>query len=140
VQASSPGVNVLFVDDEPAILKGFARALQKEPYGILTAVSPTLALEILASHSVDIVVSDERMPGGSGSAFLRRVSEQSPDVVRILLTGDAGLDGAVRAIRDGKLYRFLNKPVTIDELSRTLRNAIQFKRVNDMSARLRHGS
>ena len=133
-------MNVLFVDDEPALLQCFVRALRGEPYGVLTAKSPKEALAIMETESVDVVVSDERMPGGSGSAFLTRVRELFPRVIRIMLTGDAGLDGAIRAIQDGKLYRFLSKPVDNEELLRTLRNAFKMKSVADMSARLRQGT
>lgn len=130
-------MKVLFVDDELAVLESFKRALRKEPYEVLTASSPVFALETLAVHMVDIVVSDERMPGGSGAEFLRRVSQMYPNVLRILLTGDPGLDGAVRAIETGKLYRFLNKPISTAELAQTLRNALRVRETDALRLRLK---
>src|SRR5436190_341918 len=92
---------VLFVDDEPAILEGIGVVLRKEPYEIVTAAGPIKALEILASRRVDVVVSDERMPNMSGAEFLARVREAYPDTVRIVLTGQASLEAAIRSGRCG---------------------------------------
>jgi DNA-binding NtrC family response regulator len=117
---------VLFVDDEPAILAGFSDALRKEPYEILTATSAALALDVLSRAHVDVVVSDECMPRMCGSAFLERVHRDYPNIVRIMLTGEASLAASVRAINDG-LYRFLGKPVRPEELSRVIRDALKMK-------------
>lgn len=130
-------MKVLFVDDEPAVLESFKRALRKEPYEVLTALSPTIALELLAKHEIEIVVSDERMPGGSGSEFLRKVSRDYPTILRILLTGDPGLDGAVHAIETAKVYRFLNKPISTTELAQTLRNAFRMREIEALRMQLK---
>src|SRR5579871_4385178 len=97
---------VLFLDDEPAILEGFARLLRKEPYTVLTATSGVAALAVLGRQPIDVVVSDERMPGMSGSEFLDQVRTQYPCIIRIMLTGQARMEVATRAIQQG-LYRFL---------------------------------
>jgi len=128
---------VLFVDDELAVLTGLKRALWKEPYLILTADSGAKALEVLAGTPVDVVISDERMPSMSGSAFLARVRELYPAIMRIMLTGEAGLPAAVRAINEGPLYRFLNKPLAPSELARTIRQALQMKALAEQSKDLR---
>ena len=124
--ASTSREAVLFVDDEPAILAGFCDALRKEAYEILTATSAALALDVLSRTHVDVVVSDECMPRMCGSAFLGRVHRDYPDIVRIMLTGEASLAASVRAINDG-LYRFLGKPVQHEELSRVIRDALKMK-------------
>jgi len=80
---------VLFVDDELHVTEGLKRALRKEPYEIMSANSADKALEILARQPVDIVVSDEKMPGMSGSEFLTVVCRKYPDTIRIILTGHA---------------------------------------------------
>ncbi len=64
---------VLFVDDEPALLDGVKINLRKEPYQIVTCTSGSAALELLAEQPVDVIVSDERMPGMSGSELLAQV-------------------------------------------------------------------
>ena len=117
---------VLFVDDEPQVLRGYRDLLHKEPYEVLAAGSAAQALQILAARHVDVVVSDERMPLGSGSELLERIHRDYPDVVRIMLTGQASLFTSVQAINDG-LYRFLSKPIAPEELLRVLRDALHVK-------------
>ena len=78
---------VLFVDDEAAILDGIRDALRREPLEIHTANSGTEALALLASRKIDVVVSDERMPGMSGSEFLTRVRRDHPGTVRTAYVG-----------------------------------------------------
>jgi len=114
---------ILFVDDEPRVLRGYRDVLHKEPYELLAAGSATQALAILAKERIHVVVSDERMPSVSGSELLERVHRDYPDVVRIMLTGQASLLASVQAINDG-LYRFLSKPIAPEELRRVLRDAL----------------
>jgi CheY-like chemotaxis protein len=70
------GRTVLLVDDDANLLQALSRALRKEPYTIRLAASGTEALELLAQGPVDVIVSDERMPGMTGTTFLARVQEQ----------------------------------------------------------------
>jgi DNA-binding NtrC family response regulator len=120
VSSAGPRPTVLFVDDEEALLHAIVRTLRKEPFNVLTTTSPAQALRMLADRPVDVIVSDEHMPGMSGSELLRRVRTQHPSTVRVLLTGGAGLDTNMRAIQDGEVYRFLTKPVPSEELARTI--------------------
>ena len=118
---------VLFVDDEPHVTEALRRVLKKAPYEILTASSADEALQILAQVSVDVVVSDERMPGMAGSELLATVRHAYPDTVRIILTGHASLEAAVRAINEGEVYRFLTKPCNEGDLTLALEHALQRK-------------
>jgi DNA-binding NtrC family response regulator len=127
---------VLFVDDEPAVLEGFRDAFRREAFEVVTAESALTALEILAARRIDVVVSDECMPQLSGADFLALVRKRHPDVVRIMLTGQASLNAATRAINDG-LYRFLSKPIEQNELCRVLRDALRSKSTAEQRARLR---
>ncbi|MEJ5363882.1 MAG: response regulator [Desulfosoma sp.] len=131
---------VLFVDDEPHFTSALQRALRHEPYRILTANSAARALEILASEPVDVVVSDERMPGMSGSEFLAVVRRRHPRTVRILLTGYATLDAAVKAINEGEIYRFLTKPCQAKDLSEIIRQALAISRHMDKAKERPAGS
>jgi len=83
---------VLIVDDEPHVTEGLKRVLRKEPYEILTASSANQALSILDREAIDVVISDDKMPGMSGSELLSIVSLDYPDTIRIMLTGHASLD------------------------------------------------
>ena len=118
---------VLFVDDEPQVTSGIRRALRKEPFRILTAQSGAEALEILTQERVDLIVSDEVMPKMSGSELLSQVSRQFPEVVRIILTGQASLEATVRAINEGRIFRFLFKPCSDTQLLEVIQQGLQEK-------------
>lgn len=111
---------VLFVDDEPNILQAIERHLRKE-FPVTTAVGPRLGLKTLAEGGpFSVVVSDLRMPEMDGIAFLARVRAMSPETVRIILTGQADLEGAIAAVNNGKIFQFLTKPCSPDILKRVL--------------------
>jgi two-component system probable response regulator PhcQ len=121
------GHTVLIVDDERRVTEALNRALRREPYKVLTAGSAKEAFAVLAREEVDVVVSDERMPMMSGSELLAEVCRIYPDTVRIILTGQATLDAAVRAINEGQVYRFLLKPCNEVDLAITIRRALEQK-------------
>ena len=127
---------VLFVDDEPAVVQGLRRVFRSKEHRVLTATSGKEGLGILARERVSIVVSDEKMPEMSGSEFLSIVRERYPETIRIMLTGQASMESAIKAINEGEIFRFLNKPVDPDLLGSTIREATQRKRLMDRSARL----
>jgi CheY-like chemotaxis protein len=105
-----PHSRVLLVDDEPAVPEGIVRALMDEPYTFFTATSGAEALEILGKETIDIIVSDDQMPGMSGIELLTRVRFEYPQVIRIVLTGQASVRSAMKAIHDGWIYQYLHKP------------------------------
>jgi len=115
---------VLFVDDEQALLDSVRNTLRKEPYEIVTACSASEGLRTLHERRIDVVVSDERMPGVTGTDFLAFVRQRYRDTVRIMLTGQASLDAAIQAINEGEVYRFLTKPCSPLQLAQTLRDAL----------------
>ncbi|MCR4438165.1 MAG: response regulator [bacterium] len=121
------GHRVLFVDDEPHVLAALRRSLRKEPYELLCATSAAEALRLIATVPVDVVVSDEQMPGMSGSELLAEVRRRHPDTVRMMLSGKATLEGAIRAINDGAIYRFFIKPCDEVDLATTIRHALEHK-------------
>ncbi|MBI4820780.1 MAG: response regulator [Deltaproteobacteria bacterium] len=127
---------VLLVDDETRILDALRRSLIDEPFEILTANNAETALQILASQKIDIVVSDERMPGMAGSEFLTIVCRDYPDTVRMMLTGHASLDASIRAINDAEIYRLLLKPCGGFELALALREASEYKDLRTAAFRL----
>ena len=111
--------NVLFVDDEMRILTAL-HALFRNQYRVYTADDPRQALELVKRVSVQVVVSDQRMPGMLGVDLLRQVCEVSPKSVRILLTGYADLASIVGSINEGEVWRFINKPWDAKELQRVI--------------------
>jgi two-component system probable response regulator PhcQ len=127
---------VLLVDDEPRLLEALKRALRREPYTVLEATCAAEAFKVLASAPVDVIVSDEKMPGMCGTDMLAKVRREYPDVVRIILTGHANLEAAIRAINQGEVYRFLTKPFNHTDLAVTIRHALQQKTLMDEARRL----
>jgi len=116
---------IILVDDEPNILMGLQRALRKEPYKIFTALSGNEALTVLEKTPIDVVVSDQDMPGMNGTEFLTQVHKSYPDTVRFMLTGKATLEVAIQAINEGAINRFFTKPCNNVDLAVTIRSALQ---------------
>jgi DNA-binding NtrC family response regulator len=127
---------VMVVDDESVIRDMVKDAFSNEPYTLLTADSASQALDILSRESVDVVISDEKMPGMSGSEFLAIVRNKYPETIRIILTGYANLEAAIRAINEGEIYRFFTKPCNMVDLAITVRHALQHKALLEKSQRL----
>ncbi len=127
---------ILLVDDEPHVTEALKRTLHREPFEILSAGSANEALQILARETIAVVISDEMMPGMSGSEFLAVVYRNYPETIRIMLTGHANLNVAVRAINEGHIYRFLMKPCNEQEIRLTIRQAIQQKELAEKSRQL----
>jgi response regulator RpfG family c-di-GMP phosphodiesterase len=87
VSGSASAPVLLLVDDEARILSALRRTLRREGYEILTAESVSEGLRILASRRVDLVLTDQKMPGMSGLEFLEQVAARHPEVARLLITG-----------------------------------------------------
>ncbi len=116
---------VLFVDDDPSVLANLRRGLWREPLEVLTADGPGAALDLLRQREVDVVVSDEQMPYMSGSELLTVVRGLHPQVCRILLSGHADVDSALRAINDARVFRFLVKPCPPREIATCIFDALE---------------
>ena len=108
---------VLFVDDEPRILDGLRRSLRakRTEWDMSFAPGGEPALELLAGSNHDVIVSDMRMPGMDGAELLTRVSTQYPEVARVVLSGQAEADAAIRVAICG--HRFLTKPTETETLT-----------------------
>jgi signal transduction histidine kinase len=116
---------ILIVDDEPNVTSTIKRLVTDEPFEVYTASSGPEGLEILTAHSTKVVISDEMMPGMSGSEFLSQVRRQFPNVIRIMLTGHASIDAAMKAINEGEIYRFFTKPWNDLDLLFSIRSAVE---------------
>lgn len=111
---------ILFVDDDPNILRAYKRHLRKA-INIEVALGPREGLEAIDSKGpFAVVISDLRMPGMDGIEFLTRVKDRSPDSVRMMLTGNADVETAVQAINEGNIFRFLKKPCPQETMGRAL--------------------
>ena len=115
---------MLFVDDDERILNGLSSLFRQE-YFVLTASSGEAALEIVNRGGVQVVVSDQRMPGMSGVELLRQVRTIAPDALRLLLTGYTDLASLVGSINEGEIFRFVKKPWDNDELRLDVADAVK---------------
>ena len=127
---------VLLVDDEPLSLDTLARILDEE-FDVRTATDPFEAERILEEDWIQVVISDQRMPGMSGVEFLARVRERWPDLVRIIISGYADAEDIIDGINRAGIHQYITKPWHPDQLLLILRNAcrlVQLQRENALLA------
>lgn len=121
---------VMIVDDEPMVATALRSFLELETgYRVLTFSAAHAALEALHTENVDVIVSDYMMPGMDGISFLCSAREARPFVTRILLTGYADKENAIRAINEAGLYYYVEKPWDNQHLGLIIRNAIERSRL-----------
>jgi diguanylate cyclase (GGDEF)-like protein/PAS domain S-box-containing protein len=119
---------LLLIDDEPNILNSLKRLFRRENYRVLTASSGREALEVLAVNTVQVIISDQRMPEMSGVELLSRVKELYPDTVRIVLSGYSELATVTDAINRGAIWKYLSKPWDDDLLRDQVQQAFRVAR------------
>lgn len=127
---------ILIVDDECLVIETLQDAFSKEPYEVLSAESAAEALDIMAMKQIDVVISDDQMPGLTGTEFLTQVRKRYPNTTRIILTGHANLETAINSINEAEIYRFFTKPCNILDLIVTVRLALQNKELKEEIQRL----
>ena len=118
---------LLLVDDEESILNSLRRLLRSQPYEVLLATSGAQALEIMEQRSVDLVMSDARMPNMDGATLLAYVHQRYPDTTRIMLTGYADPSAIIKAINEGQIHRYISKPWHDEEMLLTLRQSLAYQ-------------
>lgn len=121
---------VVIVDDEDMVLTSLSTYLTLETdYEVRTFTSARQALEFVRAHDVDLVVSDFLMPEMDGISFLAQVRKLRPQVPRIILTGYADKENAIKAINEVGLFQYIEKPWDNDDLRIIVRNGIEKKRL-----------
>ena len=116
---------LLIVDDERYVLNSLKRLFVDDSVTVLTAENATEGLSLLKRNRVDVVISDQRMPGESGIDFLTKVREDYPETILIMLTGHAELDVAMKAINEAEIYHLMTKPWDPQELRGLIMKALQ---------------
>ncbi len=121
---------VVIVDDEEMVLTSLNAYLTLETeYRVVTFTSANTALEYISQNRIDIVISDYLMPEMDGIAFLARVREMQPEAPRIILTGYADKENAIKGINEVGLYQYLEKPWDNDDLRLVIRNGLEKRRL-----------
>jgi YesN/AraC family two-component response regulator len=117
---------VMIIDDEPMVTQSIKNFLSLETdYEIIALTSPMAALETLKTRQVDVIISDYLMPDLNGIDFFLKAKEIQPQATRVLLTGYADKENAIKAINDVGLYQYIEKPWENEDLRLVLRNAIE---------------
>ena len=121
---------VLIVDDEDMVLTSLTSFLTLETaYDIVTFTRAAEAIEHIKGNDIDLVISDFLMPEMDGLAFLRQVRDLRPDVPRVILTGYADKENAIKAINEVGLYQYIEKPWNNDDLRLVIRNGVDKRRL-----------
>jgi DNA-binding NtrC family response regulator len=129
-----PGVEeqgrIVIVDDEDMVLVALSSFLALETHHeVLTFTRAKDALEYIEKNDVDVIVSDFLMPEMDGLSFLRRARDMRPEVPRIILTGYADKENAIKAINEVGLYQYIEKPWSNDDLLLVIRNGVEKRRL-----------
>jgi len=117
-------IKILYVDDEVNNLNAFKASFRKL-YDIYTASSAQEGKQILAENTIEIIITDQRMPEITGVEFLESIISEYPDPMRILLTGYTDIQALVDAVNKGQIYRYMTKPWNEDELKMFVRQAYE---------------
>jgi response regulator RpfG family c-di-GMP phosphodiesterase len=121
---AQPTPAILVVDDDLAVLDSLTEQLKCEGYTVLASATVEGALELLRSHRVALLISDQKMPGMLGPEVLAEAKRLQPHSSRILITGMLSADTVINAINQGEIFRFLAKPWLRAELLATVTNAV----------------
>ena len=136
LRLQKPQRTLLLVDDEPNILASLKRLFRRDGHLILTANSGAEGLELLSRQKVDLIISDQRMPGMTGVEFLRAAKALYPDTIRIVLSGYTELQSVTDAINEGAVYRFLTKPWEDEPLREHINKAFEYKELQEENRQL----
>ena len=117
--------NILCLDDEPGVLKSLTRLLRQYNFTSTVCSEGEEALKKMAETEFDVIISDMRMPKMNGAQFLAKARETAPDTQRILLTGFSDLESTVKAVNEGGIHAYINKPWQNDQLISIIKSAVE---------------
>ena len=120
-------VQVLFVDDEPAMLRALKRSLNDEDFEVYVAEGGEEALRVLSEQPIDVVVSDMRMPGMDGHQLLQRVKKEYPETIRMVLSGQADQNEIFHLLLDGSAKLCIPKPWKEKALRETIQRLMKIR-------------
>jgi len=118
-----PKATILYVDDDLENLAGFKAAFRRD-YDVHLANSAADAIDILKAHSIQVLITDQRMPEMTGSELLERLADAYPDMLRFMLTGFTDFDPLVIALNDGQLQGYFSKPLDVPQFKARIENGL----------------
>ncbi len=116
--------NLLVVDDELEVTKALARQFRKK-YNIFTATNAMQAIDVMESQHIQVVLSDQRMPGLTGIDFFSKIKDKYPDALKLIITGYSDIEAVIGAINEGQVFRYITKPWNPVELESTIKEAFE---------------
>jgi len=128
--------SLLLVDDEENILSALTRLLRRDGYKIYRANGGKAGLDLLQTHEVGVIISDQRMPEMTGVEFLSEVKKLYPGTVRMVLSGYTDLNSVTDAINQGAVYKFLTKPWDDELLRNNVSEAFEYFELKQDNQRL----
>ncbi len=115
---------LLIVDDEADVLESLRHQFHRS-YRVLTSLAGKEAIRILENDDVELILSDQRMPGMTGDQLLREARQLKPDAVRMLFTGYADIQAVISAVNEGQIFRYILKPWDTAELEAIIRQGVE---------------
>lgn len=115
--------SILYVDDEQNNLDAFTAAFRRF-YQIHTALSAKEGIELLGKNQVQVIITDQKMPGMTGTQFLESILLNYPDVMRIILTGYSDMEALIKAVNTCRIFRYITKPWNEKELKEAIDSAL----------------
>lgn len=116
--------NLLIIDDEVEITKAITRQFRRK-YNVFSTTSADDGLQIMERENIQVVLSDQRMPGMTGVDFFMRIKDKYPDALKLILTGYTDIEAVIGAINEGQVFRYVKKPWNPDELETIIREAFE---------------
>ena len=123
-QLDNMDYNLLIVDDEIEVTKSLARQFRRK-YKVHTAINVNEAIMVMENENIQVVVSDQRMPGLTGVDFFHKIKDRYPDALKLILTGFSDIEAVIGAINEGQVFRYITKPWNPVELEITIKEAFE---------------
>jgi serine phosphatase RsbU (regulator of sigma subunit) len=126
---------ILYVDDEQDNLTVFNSAFRRD-YEVHLALSGKEGLEIMKKHEIQLIITDQRMPEMTGIQFLEKIIPEYPDCIRMILTGFSDIEAIIQAINTGRVYRYITKPWSKEELKINIDKALETYHLREQNRKL----
>ncbi|HQO09705.1 MAG TPA: hybrid sensor histidine kinase/response regulator [Clostridiales bacterium] len=123
--------SILIVDDEELILQSLQMILERY-FNVIKLSDPLKVFDVLKNNTIDILISDEMMPGMRGCELAEKVHNEYPNICKIILSGNSDKKDIVTAINKGHIYSFLFKPVDVNQLLQAVKQGLDNKRMKEM--------
>lgn len=129
---------ILYVDDEEDNLTVFNSAFRRD-YEVHLALSGQEGLEILKKQEIQLIITDQRMPEMTGIQFLEKIIPDYPDCIRMILTGFSDIEAIIQAINTGRVYRYITKPWSKEELKINIDKGLETYHLREQNRKLIDG-